>query len=168
MTTACKSIPRLSPRFLCVPHLALPEPGEGMSIQNALSLPLTLRTNIFSCTAQPSSDSYSDPSWTEFTEHASAQLCPLSGFILFLPLPGTFKTLQGIPLGNSWGEALPPGTPREEGQIGSASKLKKETALGADGRQQRVVLETIFQGNSVQKSQFHTAFKQAPSYLKNP
>jgi len=67
--------------------------------------------------------------------------------------------LQGIPLGNSWGEALPPGTLRERGQIGSASELKKETALGADGRQQRVVLETIFQGNSVQKSQFHTAFK---------
>lgn len=97
MTTASKSIPRLSPWLLCVPHPALPEPGEGMRTQSAPSLPLTLRTNIVSCTAQPSSDSYSDPSWTEFTEHAPARQRPLSGFILLLPLPGTFKSCREFP-----------------------------------------------------------------------
>lgn len=76
--------------------------------------------------------------------------------------------LQGIPLGNSWGEALPPNTLRNRGQIGCVSELEKETALRADGRQQRVVLETIFQSYSIQESQFHTASKGDLSYLKNP
>lgn len=148
----------------------LAEPGGGKGTHRNLQFCLwhTPRTKLLSQAAQPRADRYSELSWAEFTEHSSAWHCPLSGFILLSPLSGTSRSCREFPLAAAGEKFLLPSTLRSKGQIGWVSQLKKETALGADGRQQRVVLETIFQGNLIQKSQFHTAFKQDPSYLKSP